>query len=88
MGLSPCHVKRQFRGPPCILSSGNRHAARPFGGDEVELMNRWLFLWRRLSRELRRRIQALSQSTPAPDRIYQLNLQAFPVAFRNQGVLA
>lgn len=43
---------------------------------------------RELSRDLRRRIQTLVESSSAADRIYQLNLQAFPAAIRTEGVAA
>jgi uncharacterized protein (TIGR02147 family) len=43
---------------------------------------------RELSRDLRRRIQTLVESTTTADHIYQLNLQAFPVAVWTEGVAA
>lgn len=43
---------------------------------------------RELSRDLRRRIQTLVESSKAADRIYQLNMQAFPAAIRTEGIAA
>lgn len=43
---------------------------------------------RELSRDLRRRIQTLVEASTAADRIYQLNLQAFPAAIRTEGIAA
>jgi uncharacterized protein (TIGR02147 family) len=63
-------------------------AERDFGCVTISVDESGLERMRELSRELRRRIQSLSQSTSNPDRIYQLNLQTFPVASWNQGVLA
>lgn len=91
-GDIPVQTLRHYHGQVMDLAKSALHridpAERDFSGVTVSVDESGLERMRELSRELRRRIQALSQSTPAPDRIYQLNLQTFPVAFRNQGVLA
>lgn len=43
---------------------------------------------RELSRDLRRRIQTLVESSNSADRIFQLNMQAFPTAIRTEGIAA
>jgi uncharacterized protein (TIGR02147 family) len=63
-------------------------AQRDFSALTLSLDASGLERIRELSRDLRRRIQTLVESTTQADHIYQLNLQAFPVAILTEGVAA
>lgn len=61
---------------------------RDFGALTLSLDATGMDRLRELSRDMRRRIQTLVESTTTADRIYQLNIQAFPAAIWSEGVAA